>query len=223
MKGKIVVIEGADGSGKKTQTKLLVKRAKKQGYPTATLSFPQYKKVYGNEIRAYLEGKYGSLEEVSPYFASMLYAADRLNAKPQLVRLLKEGKNIILDRYIESNIAHQAGKFSGKAREEMIKWIYELELKKMKLPEADIVIYLDLPVEFSIRAMKKQGEKEGKKRGDLHERSIKHLKNTRSTYLYMAKRNKNWKIVNCLDNGERISREKLNEIIWKFLKQFLVK
>lgn len=222
--GKLIVIEGGDGSGKKTQTELLVKRALSEGYKIETLSFPQYEKVYGKEIKAYLEEKYGSLNEVSPYFAAMLYAADRLQAKPQLLDWLKQGKNIILDRYMESNIGHQAGKFKGIERDEMIEWIYDLELNRMGLVMADFVVYLDLPVDFASQAMEKEAIKDGKKRGDLHERDFAHLNNTRETYLYMAQNNKNWKIINCLfENNDRIPIKELNDIIWEIIKPILVK
>lgn len=225
MKGVIVTIEGSDGSGKKTQARLLIERAKKEGYKTEALSFPDYTSFWGKVIGLYLKGNLGSLGEIDPKHAAMLYALDRLDSKDKILKWMAEGKNIIFDRYIESNYGHQAGKFKGKAREDMVKWIYDIEVVKFGLPPSTIVIYLDLPVEYSLKAM------EGRQRGylskgekDIHESDKQHLIDTQETYKMVAKRNKNWFVINCLDaKNQRRTPEDLAEEIWELVKPQLVR
>ena len=160
----IITITGSDGSGKATQTKLLMERAKKEGYKAQTMSFPQYEKFWGRVIKAYLRGEFGTLDEIDPHDASMLYAMDRLEAKERLLKWLREGSNIILDRYLESNYAHQAGKYKGKERDRMLMWLYDLEIEKNEMPESDLVIYLDLPVEWTLKAIEGRNKEKGTNR-----------------------------------------------------------
>lgn len=225
MKGIIITIEGSDGSGKKTQAKLLIERAIREGYKVETLSFPDYNSFWGKIIALYLKGNFGKLEEIKPQDASMIYALDRYSAKEKILKWLSEGKNIIFDRYIESNYGHQGGKLKGKARDEIIKWIYDFEIVKLGLAPSDIVIYLDLPVEWSLKAMEGRSRDYLKKEEkDIHETDRQHLLDTQETYRMLAKRNKNWVKVDCLGiNGKRISPEDLAGIIWKVVKPHLVK
>jgi dTMP kinase len=169
-------------------------------------------------VKEYLRGKFGPLNQVDPKFAARLYAEDRLEAKPILLKWLSDGVNIILDRYIESNMAHQGGKFKGKERDEMIQWIYDLELNQLDLPKADLVIYLDLPVEWQVKAMDKEGRDK-----DLHESSIQHLLDAEETYKMLAERNKNWVRIDCLRNGRRLSPEELSDVVWKVVEPMLAK
>lgn len=217
-RGKLIVIEGSDGSGKKTQTKLLIERARQYGVKVGTISFPQYETPTGQRVKEYLRGKFGPLDQVDPKFAARLYAEDRLEAKPLLLKWLSGGVNIILDRYIESNMAHQGGKFKGKERDEMIQWIYDLEINQLDLPKSDLVIYLDLPVEWQVKAMDKEGRDK-----DLHESSIQHLLDAEETYKMLAEQNKNWVKINCLRDGRRLSPEELSYVIWKVVEPMLVK
>jgi len=209
MRGSIITIEGSDGSGKKTQATLLYKRAKKEGYRVKLISFPNYRSFWGKLIAKYLKGEFGKIEEIDPRDSSMLYALDRFSSKGKIMKILNSGTNIIFDRYIESNCGHQGAKYRGKKREELIKWIYDIELKKFGMPKSDIVIYLDLPPKYAIEAMKKRKRKYLKKgEKDIHESDIEHLKEAYKTYSMLAKRMRNWKIVKCVDeNGKRISRK----------------
>ncbi len=221
-RGIIITITGSDGSGKATQTKLLVERAIKENYKVKTLSFPQYNKFWGRVIKAYLNGEFGSLNEIDPKDASMLYAMDRLESKEQLLKWLREGNNIILDRYVESNYAHQAGKYKGREREQMLQWLYDLEIEQNEIPESDLIIYLDLPVEWTLKAIDRRNRGEQKK--DLHENDMQHLLDTQETYRMIAARDKRWRIVPCLkDDNTRYSEEELAEIIWNIVAPHLVK
>lgn len=224
MRGSIITITGSDGSGKATQTKILVERALKEGYRIKTLSFPQYGKFWGKTIRAYLSGYFGSLEEVDPHDASMLFALDRLSARKQIIDWLEAGCNIIFDRYIESNYGHQAGKYKGKEREEMIQWLHDLEIIKHKMPESDLVIYLDLPVEWTLKAIDGRNRKKGIEKKDIHEENMQHLLDTQETYREIAEKNNNWIIIPCLkDNDTRYTEEEVAKTIWEKARNYLKK
>ncbi|MBI5148604.1 dTMP kinase [Candidatus Pacearchaeota archaeon] len=217
-RGKLIVIEGSDGSGKKTQTDLLVERAQKEGYKICTLSFPQYDKFFGKEVRAYLNGKYGKLNEVHPKLASMLYALDRLSVKDELIEKLNQGYSIVLNRYLESNIGHQASKFEGEEREKFIRWLYELEIKQLGLPESDMVLYLDLPLDFAQKAMDKAGREK-----DIHESDFDYLLKVENTYKEIARENQKWVIIPCIKEEKRISVADLHEEVWKIVQPYLTR
>jgi len=227
-RGTIITITGSDGSGKATQTRLLVERARSEGYKVQTLSFPQYDKFWGKIIRAYLQGTFGCLEDISPYDASMLFALDRLSAREQILRWLAEGYNIIFDRYIESNYGHQASRFKGEEREKMLRWLYELEVKQNKMPESDLVLYLDLPVEWTLKAIEGRNKtllKKGEENKDIHESDAEYLLATQETYRMLISRNKNWISVPCLKKIDsemvRYTEAELSEIIWKIVRPYL--
>lgn len=220
--GKIIVIEGSDGSGKKTQTKLLMERLKAAGYKVVTMSFPQYDKPTGQKVRDYLDGKLGSLDKVDPKVACKLYADDRLAAKDQINKWLESGINIVFDRWMESNMAHQAAKFKENEREDIIDWIRNLEINQYKLLKSDLVIYLDLPVEYNQKAMEKEGRIK-----DIHESNVPYLLKVEDTYRWLASKNENWKIIDCLKDSPsgkiRKSIEEINDEIWNIIKPILTK
>ncbi len=214
MKGKIITIEGGDGTGKKTQTRLLVKRLKKEGYDVETLSFPQYEKPTGKIIRAYLDGEFGSLKEVNAKIASALYASDRLSAQEQIKKWLQEGKIIVLDRYYESNMAHQGAKLPEQERQEFIKWVYDFETS-LGILASDIVILLTLPLDVAEEAMKNEGRQK-----DIHEKDVAYSREVHKTYLLAAKIF-NWKIVDCMSVDARLSKEQVAEKVWDVVKENL--
>lgn len=129
MTGKIIAIEGIDGSGKNTQAKLLVDNLRKQGFDVEFMSFPCYEEtMFGKEIGAYLNGDFGSLDEVHPKLAALLYAGDRLEKKAFIKETIEQGKILVIDRYVSSNIAHQGSKVSaGADRENFCQWLSHLE------------------------------------------------------------------------------------------------
>ncbi len=222
--GRIITISGIDGTGKATQTKLLVNRALAEGYEIKTMSFPQYGEFWGKRVKEYLSGKYGSLDEINPKDASILFALDRFDAKPKIERWLNQGYNIIFDRYIESNFAHQGAKQEGDNRKELIDWLYDFEINKLELPESSIVVYLDLPLDNVIEAIQKRKLENKNITKDLHEEDIEHLKKTKETYDYLIENFKNWKKIACLDEkGSRISKENLSEIVWETVNKYLLK
>src|SRR3989338_3647825 len=142
-KGKLIVIDGTDGSGKATQTKLLVDRLNRENHPTVTISFPQYGAKSAGPLEAYLAGKYGSANEVGPYRASILYAVDRYDASARISEDLGNGKIVVADRYVLSNMGHQGGKIAGEQeRRKFYAWEDELEHELFHIPRPDLNIIL---------------------------------------------------------------------------------
>ena len=215
-KGRIITVEGTDGTGKKTQTEILVNKANSEGYPVHTLSFPDYESKWGKKVRQYLKGELGSIRKEDISLVSWLYALDREEKKLTIEYLLEEGSNIILDRYMESNFAHQGAKLDGEQRKNLIDGLKNLETKILEIPPSDIVIFLDLPVEHSLEAMKKRRE------FDIHESDKNHLNNAYETYKMLALQD-NWITIPCLNkDGQRYRKEDLSEIIWNAAEPYLV-
>lgn len=196
-KGKFIVIEGIDGTGKSTQAKLLYNYLKKQKIPAVLTSFPRYKSAWGKMVRAYLDGEFGTLAEVSPRLASALYAGDRLLASFEINKWLAEGKVVVCDRYAASNVAHQAGKFKdAKARREFVSWLENLEYVENKIPKPDAVILLTIPTNMAQKFMKKR-------KMDIHETGVSYQAAVADAFLAYAKAKKNWiKVSNV--NGEKL-------------------
>lgn len=222
-KGRFIVIDGTDGSGKKTQTNLLIKKLRKAGYKARTIDFPQYENTFfGKTVGKYLRGEFGSASHVSPYLASILYAGDRFEMKKKIENWLKGGFIVIADRYASSNQIHQGGKIKNyHKRKEFLSWLEELEFKVFKIPRPDMIVYLDVPVQLSSRLLKNksaQGRKkylDGKK--DIHESDLQHLKAARASAMKIIEKNNSWIKINCVLSGKILSVEKINDIIWKKL------
>ncbi len=223
--GKFIVIEGIDGSGKATQTKLLIKRLKKEGFKTATIDFPQYyNNFFGKMTGRYLSGEFGTADEVSPYLASVLYALDRWESKDFILKQLKAGKIVICDRYASSNIIHQGGKIKQKKkRDELVKWLEKMEFDVLKISKPDLIVYLDVPHNIGQQLVDKKerrGYIKGKKR-DIHEENSNHLINARLQALRLVKQNKSWIKINCLKNGELLTPEKISDLVWDGIKKII--
>lgn len=190
MKGKLIVIEGTDCSGKETQTKMLVERLEKLNIKCVRLSFPMYDTPTGKIVGGpYLGKDYicdGWFEEgavnVNPKVSSLYYAADRKYNVGKIEELINKGINVILDRYIYSNLAHQGGKIENKKeRLEMYNWLEKLEFELLELPKADIKVFLHMPYEVSCILKKDRTEK-----ADQHEASKEHLLLAESAYIEIA-------------------------------------
>lgn len=208
-KGKLIVIDGADGSGKKTQAELLIKRLKKLNKKAVLIDFPQYDDFFGKVVRRYLDSEFGGLDDVSGYLASVLYAADRWRAKEKINEYLSDGYIVISNRYAESNMAHQGAKIKDEIkRKEFLNWLDEMEYKIFQIPRADAIIYLDVPIEVSQKLMDNRGIK------DIHEKNVDYLKKTQECYRAFCNENKNWFNIPCTRNGKLMSRETISEIVW---------
>jgi dTMP kinase len=222
MKGKLVVIDGSDASGKKTQTELLVERLKKKGIKVKTLDFPQYDSFFGKMVSSYLNGEFGSLKQLNPKIPSLLYALDRYGQREIIGEWLKEGNIVVLDRYMESNIAYQTAKLDDeKERAELRKWIMELEFDKLKIPRADMVIYLNVPFEISsnlIKTRPKKGYLNGKEK-DIHEKDDEYQKKVAENYVKLSKTTSRWFLVECTKNGNILSKEEISEKVWNVVEK----
>ena len=220
MKGLFILIEGTDGSGKTLQTKILVKRLKKLGNKVQEISFPRYGNKSSALVEDYLNGKFGSAREVGPYRASMFYALDRYAASFDIKKWLKQGKIVVCNRYVGSNLAHQGGKISNKSeRKKYFAWDYNLEYNIFGLPKPDISIILHVTPKISQELVDKKGEREylhGKKR-DIHEDDLNHLSDAEHAYLQIAKTFKEYKLVECVEKNKilqpKIIHQKIRQII----------
>ena len=141
-RGKFIVIEGIDGSGKRTQIELLVRALEAKGVAVAQIGFPNYEQFFGKLVGQFLNGDFGALEDVDPHFSAMLYAGDRLQAAPGIRADLDAGKMVLADRYIASNLAHQGSRVPREKRGEFLAWLKKLEYEIYALPPEDLVIYL---------------------------------------------------------------------------------
>jgi dTMP kinase len=220
MVGRLIVIEGLDGTGKATQTKLLLKKLKKEKYQTAVFDFPQYSKFFGKLVGSYLRGEFGQAHEVSPYFASMLYALDRSTVVDRIKGELKKNKIVICNRYSTANFLHQTGKIKDKNKKnKFLKWLEYLEFDFLKIPQPDLVLFLDLPPHLGQQLVKKKNKRaylNGKKH-DIHEKSSSHLKDAMREASQLIKRF-NWQKIDCLKDKKLLSKEEIADKIWLIVK-----
>ena len=226
--GKFIVFEGIDGSGKSTQSNLFFNFLKKKKRKAVKIDFPQYGKKSAGPLEEYLNGKYGSSEAVGPYRASIFYACDRYDASFKLVKWLKQGKTIVSDRYIASNIGHQGGKIRNKKkRKEYLKWLYDLEYTIFGIPKPDITFILKTSPQLGNKLAPKITDKIkrekrraylGNKKRDIHEKDLNHLANTLDCYLEAAKEfPKDFRVIECLDNGKLLPPDIIHK---KVLKEY---
>ncbi len=215
------MIDGIDGSGKSVQAQLLIERLKKENRPVEIISFPRYGEKSAAPIEEYLNGNYGTAAEVGPYRASILYAIDRFAAAPQIRQWLKDGKIVVANRYVSSNMGHQGGKIhDSEERKKFFAWNDNLEYNIFNIPRPDLNIILHVPADIAQQLVDKKGEREylkGAKR-DIHEADLRHLKNAEETYLEMARTFPNFAIVECVENGQLLSIEAIHEKIWQVVK-----
>ncbi len=210
--GKLIVIEGTDGSGKTTQTEALFLRLKKEGVAVETLRFPQYEKnLFGKLIRECLDGFHGDFTKLDPKIASVLYACDRFETISKLKSWLDEGKVVILDRYVSSNQIHQGGKIKDESeRNKFLDWLSAMEYETLGVLKPDTVFYLDVPEEISKELIAKR---EGVR--DTADSDFEYLHNSKVAGKYMLGRESFWQKVDCAPEGKMLSIEEIHEKIWK--------
>lgn len=215
-RGRLVVIDGADGSGKSTQTKLLLKYLKKQRTAYTFISFPRYyTSFHGKHVGRFLTGEFGGNAEVSPYLSSLAFALDRMTARDEIVEWLEEGKIVVADRYVSASLAHQGSKLPLRKRKEFLDWLYRMEYKEHKLPKEDVVIYLYVPVEIAQRLIQK-----GTHKRDVADVDVKHQKRTVATYRQLVKKYKHWEMISCVNSkGELYSKAEIHEKILAILRK----
>lgn len=222
MKGKLIVIEGTDGSGKQTQSQLLHSALEKKGLSPTLLSFPCYGTPACAPVEMYLAGKFGKKpEDVSPYAASVTYAIDRYASfKMRWADTYNKGGIFVADRYTTSNAVHQAAKLPPDERKAFLDWLYDFEYVKMGIPAPDLVIYLDLPPEVSAKYLRERTGKAGVQH-DIHETNQEFLRRSRENALGIAK-DSGWVVVKAGDEKNGIhTREVIHRRILKLVKPIL--
>ena len=219
--GKLIVIEGTDGSGKSTQFRALTERLQKEGKAFKTLVFPRYSEPSSALIRMYLGGEFGSSPaDVNAYAASAFYAVDRYASyKQDWGQWYEDGGLIVSDRYTTSNAVHQASKEQGQAQEEFLKWLYEFEYDKLGLPRPDLTIYLDVPTDFTEKLLRSR-EAATNTTADIHEQDTAYLATCRRTGRTAAKYY-GWTVINCVQDGKMRSIEDIHEEIYRYVRQCL--
>jgi len=206
-KGKLIVIDGTDGSGKGTQTELLLKYLDEKKIKNKYIDFPRYyTSFHGQMVGRYLAGEFGSLESSSPYLTSLFYALDRLTARDEIVDWLEEGNAVVANRYTTSSMAFQTARIDKEKREDFLKWLYEMEYKEHKLPKEDIVIFLYVPVEISQKLIEQKAARDytGGKKKDINEANVAYQREVLKLYLELAKENKHWEVIKCVDSRGKL-------------------
>ena len=219
--GKLIVIEGTDGSGKSTQFRLLTERVAAEGRTFQKLVFPQYAEDSSALIRMYLRGEFGTKpSDVSAYAASTFFAVDRYASyKKVWGQWYEDGGLILSDRYTTSNAVHQASKEPEEKQGEFLKWLYELEYDKLGLPCPDLVIYLDVPTDFTEKMMRGR-EAATNTTADIHEQDMEYLATCRRTGRAAADFY-HWTVINCVKDGAMRSIEDIHEEIYRHVAAYL--
>lgn len=225
MKGRLIVIEGIDGSGKSTQFARLCARLEREGIAFQRLVFPQYQEESSALIRMYLNGAFGARPgDVNAYAASAFYAVDRYASWKRVWErpYTEEGALVLADRYTTSNAVHQTSKLPPEEREAFLDWLRDFEHRRLGLPEPDLVVCLDLPAEAAVRHLR-QREADTHTYGDIHETDAAYLAACAET-ARQAAAFYGWRLVPCLDAaGRQRSIEDVHEELWQAVRPLLAR
>ena len=200
-----IVLEGLDGAGKSTQIRMLRQLFADRGVESEYVHFPRFDSpVYGQQIARFLRGEFGGVQEVDPYLVALIFAGDRADAAPQIRQWLAEGKAVVLDRYVYSNVGFQCAKLpAGEERDRLADWIVNLEFGHNALPRPDLSLFLDVPFAFTERKLSevREGDDRDYLQGgqDIHEASLQLQQDVRSVYLASAAKDPSLRVVDCSD------------------------
>jgi dTMP kinase len=228
-RGKLIVIDGTDGSGKATQIELLKKSLTKEGRKIKVIDFPEYyNNFFGKFIGHCLSEQYYNFIKTHPKIASVLYAADRWESSEKMRGWLREGYIVLANRYASANQIHQGGKIvNTKKREAFIKWLADMEYGTFKIPKPDAVFYLSVPINIILKLIKERQKKTSRaylgKKKDIVEGDVPYLTNSNKAALWLAKTQKNWIKIECTKNGIMESRENIHEKIYEKVKKIINK
>ena len=213
--GKLIVIEGTDGSGKSTQFRLLTGRLESEQVKFQKLVFPQYSEPSSALIRMYLGGEFGkSPSDVNAYAASAFYSVDRYASYRKVWgKWYEAGGLVVSDRYTTSNAVHQASKEPEDKREDFLNWLYDFEYDKLGLPRPDLVIYLDVPTDFTEKMLRHR-ETETHTQADIHEQDMQYLATCRQMGRAAAE-HYGWTVIRCVRDGAMRSMEDIHEEIYR--------
>ena len=204
--GKLIAIEGIDGSGKNTQVRLLEHELTSRGHSVYCTAFPQYDSWFGKMVAQFLNGELGPLDKVDPHFSALLYAGDRFEAKSKIVTSLTRGSIVLVDRYVGSNLAHQTARVPVEKRADFLSWIEHLEYGIYDLPREDLVLYLRVPPhEAQVLVTKKPARSYTDSKHDIQEASMKHLEEAAGMYDSLSRQSP-WATVQCYDAMKKAMR-----------------
>lgn len=222
-KGTLIVIDGGDGAGKQTQVDMLVKRLIQEGHQIGTLDFPRYESnTFGALLRECLDGKRGDFLQLDPRITSTLYAADRFETKPTIEAWLEEGRVVILDRYVSSNMFHQGTKVSDDAElEKLTAWLEHIEFDIFGMPKPDLNIYFHVDPEERIKMLKYAADNKENVM-DIAETNLQHQKDTDATAQKIMSMTSGWTTVECMQDGEMRSRADIHEEVHKVVTAHIV-
>jgi dTMP kinase len=217
-KGKLIVIDGGDGSGKTEQTRLLVERMRQEGLTVGTLSFPRYETPTGKVVRAYLDGAFGPAATLHAHQASILYAVDRWASFMEGdFDGLARGEHLIANRYVASNMGHQGSKIdSAVDRNVFFKWNDDLEHGFYGIPRPDLNLILHVPAETSVQLIEGRGVV-----ADGHE-NLPHLKRAEATYLELARSFPNFRLIECVVEDRLLAIDEIHELVWAEVRKVLM-
>lgn len=220
-KGKLIVFEGIDGSGKSCQYRHICQRLENDGIDYNHIVFPRYDKESSALIRMYLGGSFGNHpEDVNAYTASTFYAVDRFASyREAWGDIYNAGGLIISDRYTTSNAVHQASKEPEQDREKFFAWLYDLEYRHMGLPVPDLVLYLDVPTELTGQMLRRR-EHDTHTHADIHEQNMDYLRRCRATGLQAAKYY-GWTVIACAKDGKMRSIDDIHSEIFLRVQECL--
>ena len=227
-KGKLIVIDGTDGSGKSTQLALLMDHLQKDGRKFKTIKFPDYSNnFFGSFIGQCLSDEKYNFVHIHPKIVSALYAADRSESKKKIEKWLADGYVVLADRYVCANQIHPGGKIHNtKERKEFLTWLDKMEYEIFNIPRPDVVLYLSLPmalIQKLIKARDEGGEKRAylQKKKDVHESDPKHLEDARKSALKLIKELNNFVQIDCAPKKELLSRETIHDMVYTEVKKIL--
>ena len=219
MKNKLFVIEGTDGCGKKTQSQLLAKRLAEIGENVVIQSYPDYDSPACMPVKMYLRGDFGDASCFSAYQANALYAVDRLCSMQKHKEHIKNGGTIIFDRYVQSTMLHQAGLISDVAeRDKFLQYVDNFEFDVLQLPRLDMVIFLDVPVEVSLKLIAGRKEYKSGSDKDIYEEDKNHLQNAYNAGKYVANKF-GWTVIDCVKGGEILPIEEISNKIFNAIME----
>lgn len=209
----LITIEGIDGSGKATQTKILVEHLRNEKYNVQTMDFPGYERnFFGHTVRRYLQGEFGPAADINPYLASVLYAADRWESSTQIRQWLDTGNAVVLDRYVESNLIHQTIKMKAEDQKNFTEWILKMEYEVFKLPKPDLTFFLHIPMQVTYELMQKRGRQLDGLEGDLaHQEAAEHQ------CLKLARELK-WQTIECTEEGKLLPPVTIHRRMWEIIR-----
>lgn len=197
-RGKLIAVEGIDGSGKRTQIEMLSAALTRRRVPHTSVSFPRYDAFFGLLAGQFLDGKFGA--KIDPHLSALLYAGDRFDARQEIESALAKSQVVLADRYAASNLAHQTARVPPAQRADFIHWLTKLEFQIYGIPAEDLVIFLRVPVGHAQRLVgKKKARHYTSRRHDILEADRRHLRTAASIYEKLAK-NPRWVTIDCLDN-----------------------